>query len=57
MKIQTVMVNNSTNIHKINNYLSPKIIEYYIYGIWNQGSELVQTQQNKKPNNFSDLHI
>ena len=53
MKIQTVMFNHSTNIHKISNYLSPKIIEYYIYGIWNQGSELVQTQQNKKPNSFS----
>ena len=52
MKIQTVMVNHSTNIHKISNYLSPTIIEYYIYGIWNQGSELVQTQQNKKAQQF-----
>jgi hypothetical protein len=36
-----VMVNNSTNINKTNNNLSPQIIEHHdIYGVGNSGPTL-----------------
>jgi hypothetical protein len=32
-KVETVMVNNSTNINKTNNHLSPQIIEHMVFEI------------------------
>jgi hypothetical protein len=50
-KFKPVMVNNSTNINKMNNKLSPQTIEYkktMTYDIGNPGPVLGQTQTCSK---------
>ena len=47
------MVDNSTNINKTNNYLSPQIIEHKqitTHGVENRGPALGQTQEYRDDN-------
>ena len=45
-KVETVMVNNSTNINKTNNHLSPQIIEHMVFEIrilaWHRHTKMWQ---------------
>ena len=50
-KVETVMVNNSTNINKTNNHLSPQIIEHMVFEIlilaWHRHKNVATTSHLK----------